>query len=81
MGICTWRPPNNWMIQNGYMRCPARRGWPAMANIAFQPTSAALPFTPRKPWVYETESRAAGTGLVMGCMPCRQVVRHRPYLV
>jgi hypothetical protein len=69
MGQC-WCPSCRWMwmARCGLVRIPQSRGWPVRAKIAFCPNPVA-PLSPRTPWKYETETRAPGTGLVMGMMP------------
>lgn len=61
-----WRqPPVWWLVKYGYVLKPRAWGWPVRAKLGFCPNPFD-PRMPRIPWPYETESRAAGTGLVMG---------------
>jgi hypothetical protein len=46
------------------------RGYPVAAELRFQ--QRCWPPRPRQPWPFETESRAPGTGLAMGCIPRRR---------
>jgi len=57
-------PPYWWLVCHGYARIPKTVGYPVRAQIAFR----GGPF-PRRPWPFETETRAAGTGLAMGRLP------------
>lgn len=68
--VC-WRPPPLWwLVKYGFVLPAQTRGWPVRAKIAFRPNPLD-PHMPRMPWPYETESRAAGTGLAMGRLPHR----------
>jgi hypothetical protein len=66
---CWVQPSPWWLMQRGYMLQPCTRGWPVRAKVGFCPNPVDWRM-PRLPWPYETESRAPGTGLVMGKMPC-----------
>lgn len=68
-----------WRWHWGDMRVPATMGHPVRAKITWRPTARQPPY-PRFPWKYETESRAAGTGLIPGRMPCPPwVFPHPPW--
>jgi hypothetical protein len=63
------RPPDHWLIEHGYMLEPKRVGHPVRAELRFKPNPVD-PRLPRLPWPNETESRAAGTGLLLSWWIC-----------
>jgi hypothetical protein len=65
-------PPRWWLIRHGFILKPELRGYPVPSQVRFRQNPA--PF-PRRPWPYESETRAPGTGLAMGRIP-----RRRPHL-
>jgi hypothetical protein len=54
----------------GERRNALLRGYPVAAELRFQ--SRGWPPRPRNPWPWESETRPAGTGLMMGCIPQRR---------
>lgn len=71
------RPPRPWWAISkrekfacGFIRQPSLRGYPVPAAVRFRdwPT---WPF-PRRPWPFESETRAPGTGLALGRIPHRR---------
>lgn len=52
-----------WVVQQGYVRVPRVTGYPISSMITFWPRPQHMP---RTPWPYESETRAAGTGLALG---------------
>lgn len=72
-------PPRPWWAislhakyAHGFIRRPALRGYPVPAEVRFE-NCPTWPF-PRRPWPFESETRAPGTGLALGRIPHR-----RPY--
>jgi len=57
------RPPMWWLVKHGYVLEPKFIGHPVHAALRFKPNPLD-PRLPRLPWPNETESRAAGTGLL-----------------
>jgi hypothetical protein len=69
-----------WLIKNGFVLEPKFIGHPVRAALRFKP-NPIHPGMPRLPWVNETESRAAGTGLLISwhCIPHHDDCKPHPH--